>query len=405
MPVNSASSGSSPHTRGAPCQRCLYYQPIWIIPAYAGSTRYRPGTPDPRGDHPRIRGEHSRFSSPSAATTGSSPHTRGALGPVVAEVSERGIIPAYAGSTGWPAHHIKPRPGSSPHTRGAPLRLQQDQVLSRIIPAYAGSTDGRHAEIPVRADHPRIRGEHVWVVGGAADRGGSSPHTRGALSVLTVMWTGRGIIPAYAGSTGQEQELRQGPGDHPRIRGEHSLSESAVIASAGSSPHTRGAQIPGRVARRRRRIIPAYAGSTGAVKTPRAPKQDHPRIRGEHDEVPDQNTLGVGSSPHTRGAPGPETRPVPSGGIIPAYAGSTLFSLDAIHQTRDHPRIRGEHAPRCSSIRFEVGSSPHTRGARSIGQPGAFDRRIIPAYAGSTLFEDEFVENERDHPRIRGEHF
>ena len=50
--------------------------------------------------------------------------------------------------------------------------------------------------------------------------------------------------------------------------------------------------------------------------------------------------------------------------IIPAYAGSTnIYSVDQV---------------------AEMGSSPHTRGARSQ-QPGwADDGRIIPAYAGST---------------------
>ena len=50
----------------------------------------------------------------------------------------------------------------------------------------------------------------------------------------------------------------------------------------------------------------------------------------------------------------------------------------------DHPRIRGEHV------------SPDYR------RPA--DRRIIPAYAGSTHLEFVALAIRPDHPRIRGEH-
>ena len=94
--------------------------------------------------------------------------------------------------------------------------------------------------------------------------------------------------------------------------------------------------------------------------------------------------LMLGSSPHTRGALriGKEEGRV--GGIIPAYAGSTLRNVIIDAQKADHPRIRGEHAliPREGGVK--LGSSPHTRGAR----PGGF---LMPAVSW-------------DHPRIRGEH-
>ena len=195
--------------------------------------------------------------------------------------------------------------------------------------------------------------------------------------------------------------------DHPRIRGEH------------SPPGAREAHVEG--------IIPAYAGSTDGTHrrdgqrdgssphTREAPRRaatsapttaDHPRIRGKHQDI---------------GHPG--RRP---GGIIPAYAGSTVPSgmkITALGgsspHTRgarapaptactlggDHPRIRGEHpgelhlAVRAdgiipayagsttsspSRLSTSRGSSPHTRGAL----PSASRHRA----------------RRRDHPRIRGEH-
>ena len=50
------------------------------------------------------------------------------------------------------------------------------------------------------------------------------------------------------------------------------------------------------------------------------------------------------------------------------------------------------------------GSSPHTRGAPVVGWPGWSRGGIIPAYAGSTVAGCFAAKVERDHPRIRGEH-
>ena len=52
--------------------------------------------------------------------------------------------------------------------------------------------------------------------------------------------------------------------DHPRIRGEHFMSASCCAEMLGSSPHTRGAPGFGAIVDPERGIIPAYAGSTPA---------------------------------------------------------------------------------------------------------------------------------------------
>ena len=91
---------------------------------------------------------------------------------------------------------------------------------------------------------------------------------------------------------------------------------------------------------------------------------DHPRIRGEHDQLP-------------------QLLPVPSR-IIPAYAGSTPHRTASAAPPADHPRIRGEHIQWGSSGDGVSGSSPHTRGAREIFAAHCASYGIIPAYAGST---------------------
>ena len=192
-------------------------------------------------------------------------------------------------------------------------------------------------------DHPRIRGEHRVVDGGSAGGYGSSPHTRGARK--------------------SPHALMHGDSDHPRIRGEHEAQPHEETGRGGSSPHTRGALYADGILKPFRRIIPAYAGSTSIAECSTIARRDHPRIRGEHEDLSEGQGHGSGSSPHTRGARHHHRHRLPAVGIIPAYAGSTRANFPVESADWDHPRIRGEHAvcrpPKCRS----TGSSPHTRGA------------------------------------------
>ena len=77
---------------------------------------------------------------------------------------------------------------------------------TRIIPAYAGST--------LRRCEKRLSAT------------GSSPRTRGALVVPVNLGAIDGIIPAYAGSTGEEPLVLSVSQDHPRVRGEHLVRET-----------------------------------------------------------------------------------------------------------------------------------------------------------------------------------
>ena len=95
--------------------------------------------------------------------------------------------------------------GSSPRMRGARLCLVYVRLRVGIIPAYAGSTGNR--------------GHH--------DHGG-------------------GIIPAYAGSTFSKDKVQLGIGDHPRVCGEHFTLSDMLTMAVGSSPRMRGAQHQGR---------------------------------------------------------------------------------------------------------------------------------------------------------------
>ena len=241
-----------------------------------------------------------------------------------------------------------PSEGSSPHTRGAPSMAKCPGRTRRIIPAYAGSTRPWSFAGSGCLDHPRIRGEHENLPPSGAPGFGSSPHTRGALYSGTTNGPYHRIIPAYAGSTRENGTRAAHLPDHPRIRGEHDSRFLSLLFCVGSSPHTRGARDDPPQERLGRRIIPAYAGSTTPMTSRCSEKRDHPRIRGEHSRCTTLAVLPSGSSPHTRGAPACGLTRSGRRRIIPAYAGSTSPGVFDPPRGWDHPRIRGEH---CRSVR------------------------------------------------------
>ena len=176
-------SGSSPRMRGAPCDAPGQLRDEGIIPAYAGSTRLSLINNVLIRDHPRVCGEHRLLYLFRFRFRGSSPCMRGALVVEVAGDGDAGIIPAYAGSTPRAAstagaegdhprvcgeHLCSSRPlsvsqGSSPRMRGAPRHHPRLKVERGIIPAYAGSTQRQYIRKRRHGDHPRVCGEHPSV--------------------------------------------------------------------------------------------------------------------------------------------------------------------------------------------------------------------------------------------------
>ena len=289
----------------------------------------------------------------------------------------------------------------------ARVRWLLDETLSPgIIPALAGSTAPSSPWTKHGPDHPRVGGEHCWMVASGIGGSGSSPRWRGARS-RSRRPSGRArIIPALAGSTARSRRAAPASRDHPRVGGEHSVSSWASSARSGSSPRWRGAQLRGAALLEERRIIPALAGSTGRPCDKEDPEPDHPRVGGEHE--PDRGHLrrgagssprwrgaredpasglrveSNGSSPRWRGARRRRPRRAPGRGIIPALAGSTSQPGPATTRSRDHPRVGGEHVDQGVGHQGAGGSSPRWRGARHAPGPSVASSRIIPALAGST---------------------
>ena len=219
-------TGSSPRMRGALC------------PARPASCWYDGRL---KRDHPRVCGEHSTFCTRTMDGSGSSPRMRGAPNLVYTPSGDEGIIPAYAGST---------------RTCAAP-------------PASPG-------------DHPRVCGEHAVTLPRLRLKTGSSPRMRGAHDFFGCDIFDVGIIPAYAGSTRTRTSATGSPRDHPRVCGEHADGQAVAASATGSSPRMRGALLRDRVWPVGRGIIPAYAGSTTPALCVPMSLRDHPRVCGEH---------------------------------------------------------------------------------------------------------------------------
>ena len=151
-------------------------------------------------------------------------------------------------------------------------------------------------------------------------------------------------------------------------------------------------------------IIPACAGSTAANWSRTRCGRDHPRMRGEHDFKRGFIKFDLGSSPHARGAPCPASQRSGSSGIIPACAGSTVYALNIKIAGEDHPRMRGEHSTPIERQFASQGSSPHARGPPWALVIAGVLMGIIPACAGSTGRICSSLESAWDHPRMRGEH-
>ena len=190
-------------------------------------------------------------------------------------------------------------------------------------------------------NHPRIRGTNGYLSIGPFFLMGSSPHTRDKFSSNCVCSLLYGIIPAYAGQIRHITLDIFGSEDHPRIRGTNTTRIPVSISRPGSSPHTRdkfgslyGGVINGR-------IIPAYAGQIPRICRISESLRDHPRIRGTNARLYLATAIGSGSSPHTRDKLSGLASTGANQRIIPAYAGQIGVLRSITRGRTDHPRIRG----------------------------------------------------------------
>ena len=233
-------------------------------------------------------------------------------------------------------------------------------------------------------DHPRVCGEHSVLLCFFEFGLGSSPRMRGTPSPPGRRVSGLGIIPAYAGNTPQAETSSARSRDHPRVCGEHCRGVPADLLGRGSSPRMRGTRIVSVSRPDKPGIIPAYAGNTVRLMRDRPNGRDHPRVCGEHRLPHRHPGPSRGSSPRMRGTHLQEHEREIRPGIIPAYAGNTRTTIRRPSDTRDHPRVCGEHCIVTMMESLATGSSPRMRGTPWLIPNLRITEGIIPAYAGNT---------------------
>ena len=274
--------GSSPLTRGKRACPCVRKRLPRLIPAHAGKTSSSLTVRSSPAAHPRSRGENAHDSHMNIARLGSSPLTRGKRNPGVAGGPRDRLIPAHAGKTasgaatrrhGWAHPHSRGEnhsfregntrtQGSSPLTRGKLGPVLQEGLLERLIPAHAGKTGPTCLESWLPKAHPRSRGENSISRRSRARMRGSSPLTRGKHVQFCASIVSLRLIPAHAGKTCQSRLRRVGSTAHPCSRGENACGEAVTAVSVGSSPLTRGKRLVVDKATFKARLIPAHARKT-----------------------------------------------------------------------------------------------------------------------------------------------
>ena len=218
--------GSSPRVRGKPGPGAKPPQADGLIPACAGKTTTRTQRPYLARAHPRVCGENATTATLAGFDAGSSPRVRGKLFCELALDARSRLIPACAGKTasiigaprpcrahprvcGENAVRRAKRPGvkgSSPRVRGKRRKPLRRRVHHRLIPACAGKTRALPVVQGQGEAHPRVCGENTIRSLGASGVCGSSPRVRGKLSALPAKPSQRGLIPACAGKTEDQQE-------------------------------------------------------------------------------------------------------------------------------------------------------------------------------------------------------
>ena len=252
--------------------------------------------------------------------------------------------------------------GSPPLARGTALFVWDSALYCRITPACAGNRGLSTILSPSSRDHPRLRGEQLSTSACALRIAGSPPLARGTVGEEALDALGAGITPACAGNREGNIPRRKAARDHPRLRGEQSVCHILAAGRVGSPPLARGTvafQLDKVVVRG---ITPACAGNSCEIVVAAPIIRDHPRLRGEQSVSASITPFRMGSPPLARGtAISLASRPF-AARITPACAGNSTSSTNQPNPCWDHPRLRGEQRFKVLARADIKGSPPLARG-------------------------------------------
>ena len=219
-----------------------------ITPANAWNTPHNSPRCSRPGDHPRVRGEGTSLDT-GPIFWRDHPRVRGEG--VTLNPSKVKLL------------------GSPPRSRGRPVEVDGTDVQGGITPAFAGKAAIVDTGRTMPSDHPRVRGEGLRYHVQDHRRRGSPPRSRGRPAQRRQELALVGITPAFAGKATTRGNRSGAPRDHPRVRGEGSISPSAVARLVGSPPRSRGRQLLDPAPEIIDGITPAFAGKASRRSDPR----------------------------------------------------------------------------------------------------------------------------------------
>ena len=126
-------------------------------------------------------------------------------------------------------------------------------------------------------------------------------------------------------------------------------------------------------------------------------------MRGEEPREGTELMKLAGSPPRARGRGHSQTGQGGGAGITPACAGKSGGGADIEDDDRDHPRVRGEEYPTAACGTCREGSPPRARGRAGEDYQLPELDRITPACAGKSVAACGAFGSAGDHPRVRGE--
>ena len=252
-------------------------------------------------------------------------------------------------------------------------------------------------------EHPRARGENLTHDLLKHCINGTSPRTRGKRRGWGTQIHRHRNIPAHAGKTFFHTVRDEHIGEHPRARGENDDVGRMNARLEGTSPRTRGKHGAQSVIKLKERNIPAHAGKTPPFGRNPGQKPEHPRARGENEWGGSRFFVPFGTSPRTRGKLEYAHGLVTHSRNIPAHAGKTSSMTWMNCSAPEHPRARGENTPQSILTSKHGGTSPRTRGKLKPAWDALGAGRNIPAHAGKTRRLRILTLIPREHPRARGE--
>ena len=190
--------------------------------------------------------------------------------------------------------------------------------------------------------------------------------------------------------------------DHPRSRGVYGFWALPTATAAGSPPLARGLRRRYSAGVSRGWITPARAGFTTIRTAQKNYDRDHPRSRGVYAKNVWVARISVGSPPLARGLRARERIIECLRRITPARAGFTQYDNGRGFGGLDHPRSRGVYPDYPRDQKRKTGSPPLARGLRLMGTGKLSGVRITPARAGFTGGGEDPHRPPGDHPRSRG---